>query len=177
MRTTSAISVAVLAAASSVYADTTSTAASSSTACAAEAILDACLDTTESYVSLCQSQDFSCLCDKYTAIMTCFGNCPNDDRRYALDSERQLYCANASAFATKTTTSATNTASTETTPTSSDAADATDSATTTLGDATRTSASSAAETSSNGAADAVGVQRGGNGLFAALAGVVAAVML
>ncbi|KAH8162283.1 hypothetical protein CIB48_g5971 [Xylaria polymorpha] len=63
-------SLAVVAAA--VSADTvTTTATTTTTACAAEAILDACLDTTEGYVSLCGGQDYSCLCDKYTAIMTC----------------------------------------------------------------------------------------------------------
>jgi hypothetical protein len=41
------------------------------TTCAAQSILDACLDTTTAYLSLCASNDYSCLCDKYTAIMTC----------------------------------------------------------------------------------------------------------
>ncbi|KAJ8120364.1 hypothetical protein O1611_g10382 [Lasiodiplodia mahajangana] len=84
---TTLLPIALLA--SYVAADTTTT--TTTTACAAQAILDACLDTTESYLALCGSQDYSCLCDKYTAIMTCFANCPNDDRQYALDSERQLY--------------------------------------------------------------------------------------
>ncbi len=73
MKTPYILSIAVLAAVSSVSADTTTTTAATTTttgACAAESILDACLDTTEGYLTLCESQDFSCLCDKYTTIMT-----------------------------------------------------------------------------------------------------------
>lgn len=60
------------AAASSVSAqdDTTTTDDTSSTVCAAQNILDTCLQTTESYVSLCATTDYMCLCDKYVAIMT-----------------------------------------------------------------------------------------------------------
>jgi hypothetical protein len=47
------------------------TAYSGSTECAAENIVDACLDTTQAYLSLCNAQDWACLCDKYTAILTC----------------------------------------------------------------------------------------------------------
>ncbi|KAI0201893.1 hypothetical protein F4808DRAFT_422662 [Astrocystis sublimbata] len=125
---TAFISMAALAA--GVLAETTTTtSATTTTACAAESILDACLDTTESYLALCQSTDYSCLCEKYTTIMTCFANCPNDSRQYSLDSERLLYCSNASAFSsskltTKTTskTSASTHSATTTDAKSSDKA-------------------------------------------------------
>ncbi|KAI1308614.1 hypothetical protein F5Y03DRAFT_93331 [Xylaria venustula] len=181
MKTTSIIPIAVLAASSSVWADTTTSttsAASSGSTCQAETILDACLDTTESYLSLCQSQDYSCLCDKYTAIMTCFANCPNDDRQYAIDSQKQLNCANASAFSTQTTTSKTKTASSTSTEDSSETSDA---ATTTVGDGgvSKTKTAASATATSSGGADAVviGGQNGGPGLLAAFAGVVAAALL
>ncbi|KAI1167601.1 hypothetical protein F5B18DRAFT_600572 [Nemania serpens] len=140
------------------------------TTCAALSILDACLDTTEGYLTLCGSQDFSCLCDKYTAIMTCFANCPSDDRQYSLDSSRQLYCANASAFASKTTTTSsapTKTSEAEPTQTSDSPADSSSSATTTYGGA------KSSPTPTNGA---VSGQRWA-GLLIALAGVVAAALL
>ncbi|KAI1284127.1 hypothetical protein F5Y07DRAFT_407630 [Xylaria sp. FL0933] len=187
MKTTSIIPIAVLAASSSVWADTATTTSTSSTAasgstdtaCAALSILDACLDTTESYLSLCESTDYSCLCDKYTTIMTCFANCPNDDRQYALDSEKQLYCSNASAFSTKTTTSSKPT-SASTTTSESTSADATDGATTTYGDgdATKTAGSSSSETSLSaaGAEGSVFEKRGAAGLLAAFAGVVVALL-
>ncbi|KAI1662717.1 hypothetical protein F4813DRAFT_394867 [Daldinia decipiens] len=63
------------AAAASVGAQTTdsddgSSTSTATTACAAQNILDTCLSTTESYVSLCDTTDYMCLCDKYTAILT-----------------------------------------------------------------------------------------------------------
>ncbi|KAI0446245.1 hypothetical protein F4803DRAFT_505151 [Xylaria telfairii] len=169
------LSVAVLAAA--VSADTvTTTATTTTTACAAEAILDACLDTTEGYVSLCGGQDYSCLCDKYTAIMTCFANCPNDSRQYALDSERQLYCANASAFSTKTTTTNTATQSSSgdtNAATTTDAASTNKATATTSRGATNTASDDSFTTPSGAAVH--GVERG-PGLLAAF-GLAAAALL
>jgi hypothetical protein len=55
---------------------TTATTTTTTAECQAQSILDACLDTTQGYLSLCESQDWSCLCDKYNAIMTCASN-PN----------------------------------------------------------------------------------------------------
>ncbi|KAI1808187.1 hypothetical protein F4811DRAFT_549278 [Daldinia bambusicola] len=82
-------------AAALVGAQTTTT-----TACAAQNILDTCLSTTESYVDLCATTDYMCLCDKYTAIMTCFNNCPNDNRSTSYQQQKDLYCMNASLYAT-----------------------------------------------------------------------------
>ncbi|KAI0868487.1 hypothetical protein GGS24DRAFT_482197 [Hypoxylon argillaceum] len=151
--------------------------AADTTACAAEAILDACLDTTEGYLTLCGSQDFSCLCDKYTAIMTCFANCPNDDRQYAVDSQRQLYCANASAFSTKTTTAVSASQTADATTTAADASvtsEAANGATTTLGNADSTATDSATPT---GAADMMVPGQHRAGMLAAFAGVLAAALL
>ncbi|OTB07066.1 hypothetical protein M426DRAFT_257464 [Hypoxylon sp. CI-4A] len=80
--------------------DTTDTPTSTATACAAQNILDTCLQSTESYVSLCGSTDYMCLCDKYTAIMTCFNNCPNDSRAPSYQQQKDSYCMNASLYAT-----------------------------------------------------------------------------
>ncbi|KAI1465953.1 uncharacterized protein F4812DRAFT_465860 [Daldinia caldariorum] len=76
--------------------------ATSTTACAAQNILDTCLFTTESYVSLCETTDYICLCDKYIAIMTCFYNCPNDPRESSYQQTKDLYCTDASLYGTAT---------------------------------------------------------------------------
>ncbi|KAK5634597.1 hypothetical protein RRF57_010310 [Xylaria bambusicola] len=172
MKTTTSniLSIAILAAASVSAQTATTTASTGTSTCAAQSILDACLDTTEGYVDLCGSTDYSCLCDKYTAIMTCFANCPNDSRSSSLDSQRQLYCANASAFATTTTTAktASSTDSSATPTASEESSGATSSH---AGSATKTSAPTESPT---GAADSL--QRG-TGLMGAVVGVVAAVLL
>ncbi|KAF3058410.1 hypothetical protein GL218_05787 [Daldinia childiae] len=116
------------AAAASVGAQTTdsddgSSSSTATTACAAQNILDTCLSTTESYVSLCDTTDYMCLCDKYTAILTCFNNCPNDSRAPSYQQQKDLYCTNASLYATTSgnltvSRSITSTSSSETTTTS-----------------------------------------------------------
>lgn len=47
-----------------------SASAASTSTCEAQNILEACLATTTGYLDQCQSTDYQCLCDKYTAIMT-----------------------------------------------------------------------------------------------------------
>ncbi|KAK8084766.1 hypothetical protein PG997_006037 [Apiospora hydei] len=77
----------------------------SSTACAATNIVDACLETTTGYLAQCKDTgDYQCQCDKYTAIMTCFNNCPNDSRSSSYANSKQLYCMNASLYNSQTTT-------------------------------------------------------------------------
>lgn len=45
-----------------------SSSGTSSTVCAAQPVLEACLGTTQGYLALCETTDYACLCDKYTAI-------------------------------------------------------------------------------------------------------------
>ncbi|KAI0141678.1 hypothetical protein GGR57DRAFT_509046 [Xylariaceae sp. FL1272] len=75
----------------------------SSSACAAQGILDSCISTTQGYIALCGSQDWGCLCEKYTSQLTCFDNCPSDSRFYGCSQQKELYCMNASAYGSKTT--------------------------------------------------------------------------
>lgn len=49
---------------------TTTVTAAPASSCAAQNIVDACLGSTGSQTSLCASTDYSCLCDKHTAILT-----------------------------------------------------------------------------------------------------------
>lgn len=54
----------------SISAQSSTSSSMGATTCAAQNVLDTCLGTTEGYVSLCSQNDYSCLCDKYTAIIT-----------------------------------------------------------------------------------------------------------
>ncbi|KAI0386698.1 hypothetical protein F5Y04DRAFT_70354 [Hypomontagnella monticulosa] len=143
------------------------------TACAAQNILDTCLSTTESYLSLCETTDYMCLCDKYTAIMTCFNNCPNDSREASYQQQKDLYCMNASLYATTSgnrtvSRSISSTSSSEITTTSEvmvKTADVTAAITPTPTEPTQ---------SGNGASDDR-LQNAG-GLLAAVAGIIAALL-
>ncbi|KAI1778381.1 hypothetical protein F4818DRAFT_438547 [Hypoxylon cercidicola] len=162
------------AAASSVGAqDTTTTDDSSTTGCAAQNILDTCLATTESYVSLCATSDYMCLCDKYVSIMTCFNNCPNDSRQASYQQQKDSYCMNASLYATTSgnrtvSRSITTTRSSEVTTTSDMAIKSTD---------VISAASSPTETESSqaesGAEELLGHT---GGMLAAMAGIFAALL-
>ncbi|ORY65085.1 uncharacterized protein BCR38DRAFT_408829 [Pseudomassariella vexata] len=165
--------IAIFAAA--VSAQTTSS-SGGSTACAALPILEACLSTTEGYVSQCTSTDYTCLCDKYTAIMTCFNNCPGDSRSSSYSNQKELYCMNASLYSSMTATAAaTNSGSTvaaATTPLGTKSTGSTDGAQET--DPTSSSTNSAAgATHTNGAAELIS---SASGLLAAVAGVLLAVL-
>ncbi|KAK6070259.1 hypothetical protein SCUP234_00215 [Seiridium cupressi] len=153
---------------------TTTTAATGSSTCDAQPVLEQCLITTEGYVSLCASTDYSCLCDKYTAELTCFGNCPNDSRQSSVSQQKELNCMNASIYSSlaSTTTAAgsssTAAAATTTTTKSSTQASATGTTTT-----TSSTTSAAGSTQTNGAGELVG---SGSGLLAAVAGAVIAML-
>ncbi|KAI1850238.1 hypothetical protein JX265_002134 [Neoarthrinium moseri] len=175
------VPVAVLAATVSAQTTTTSAAAGTST-CAAQNILEQCLQTTEAYLALCDSNDYSCLCDKYIAIMTCFTNCPNDPRASSYGSTKQQYCMNASLYGSTTTLKATGsksasaadaTATAESTGSSSsgDSGDSSDSS----------SGSSATSKGSTTKSSTASIQTGGAaeyapGMMAAVAGVFAALL-
>jgi hypothetical protein len=86
-----AVFVTVAALAAAVSAQSSSAAAApGSSVCAAQNILETCLATTQGYLSQCSASDYSCLCDKYTAIMTCFNNCPNDPQGPSFKNSQQL---------------------------------------------------------------------------------------
>ncbi|KAI6089883.1 hypothetical protein F4821DRAFT_256453 [Hypoxylon rubiginosum] len=161
------------AAASSVSAqdDTTTTDDTSSTVCAAQNILDTCLQTTESYVSLCATTDYMCLCDKYVAIMTCFNNCPNDSRQSSYQQQKDLYCMNASLYAT---TSGNRTVSRSISTTSSKGATTTSEVLAKTADATSTASTPKATESAKAESGADERLSTAGSLLAAMAGIFAA---
>ncbi|KAK6218286.1 hypothetical protein LQW54_002813 [Pestalotiopsis sp. IQ-011] len=162
---------------------TTSDASSSGPTCDAQPILEQCLITTTGYLNLCQTTDYSCLCNTYTSIMTCFNNCPNDSRRFQYSQQRELNCQNASVYSSisKATATTSSNKSSATATNSDDAASsttdvdaqATKSSETGTSGATGTKSSSASGSTQtdNGAAEL-----GSSGLLVAMAGAVAVLL-
>ncbi|KAF2155561.1 hypothetical protein K461DRAFT_290581 [Myriangium duriaei CBS 260.36] len=94
-------SVALIAAATAGMA-----AAQSSTACAAQAVLDACLGSTNGQVQACAANDYTCLCYAYQAVKTCYNNCPNDPRAPSAGNQVTQFCIAASQYSTTNTPAA-----------------------------------------------------------------------
>ncbi|KAI0170884.1 hypothetical protein BJ166DRAFT_207344 [Pestalotiopsis sp. NC0098] len=160
---------------------TTSDASSSGPTCDAQPILEQCLVTTTGYLNLCQTTDYSCLCNTYTSIMTCFNNCPNDSREFQYSQQRELNCNNASVYSSiSKATATTSSKKSSATATSDDAstttdvdAQATESSETGSSGATGTKSSSASgSTQTNNAA----AELGSSGLLVAMAGAVAVLL-
>lgn len=86
-----AFAVAALAAAVSAQSSSSAASAPGSSVCQAQNILETCLATTQGYLSLCTSNtDYQCLCDKYTAIYSCFNNCPNDSQAASFKGQQDI---------------------------------------------------------------------------------------
>ncbi|KAK8069483.1 hypothetical protein PG994_006099 [Apiospora phragmitis] len=153
-------------------------ASDTSSTCAAANIVDACLETTTGYLSQCtDNADYQCKCDKYTAIMTCFNNCPNDTRAASYANSKQLYCMNASLYssqtATATTTGSTSAPVSAAATTTSAAAAGTDK----VGAAATGASSSAGAKSTDAAKNGVAeVLSNTSGLMLAVAAIIAAVL-
>ncbi|KAH6652641.1 hypothetical protein BKA67DRAFT_659335 [Truncatella angustata] len=150
--------------------------AQTSSVCLAQPILEQCLVTTQYYLELCTSTDYACLCEKYTSILTCFDNCPNDSRESGASQQKQLNCMNASVYsslsATTTSTSPGTSAVAATTTTTGTSTSTRASTTSTSGPTgTSTSTSSASTSSQSNAAGEHAI--GGSGMFAAIAAVAA----
>ncbi|KZF25621.1 hypothetical protein L228DRAFT_244499 [Xylona heveae TC161] len=73
-----------------------------SSSCAAQNILDACLATENTQLGTCQSNDYKCLCDKYTNVLTCYNNCPGDSGKFSAQQNVVANCNAASVYATLT---------------------------------------------------------------------------
>ncbi|KAF2740698.1 hypothetical protein EJ04DRAFT_507723 [Polyplosphaeria fusca] len=149
----------------------TSTAAASTPtggSCQAQNIVDACREGIQSQIDSCKANDWICLCDNYTNLLTCYNNCPDSNERPPVQNQVTQYCnaaaplksASASAAATAKTTGAASQASTMTTATASEQPS----------DAT-TGTAAGATSSPTGAADALVVPFGG--ALAVVLGLVA----
>lgn len=55
--------------------------AQTSSACAADYIVDACLSSENAKLASCQGTDYECQCAQWQNIITCYNNCPSDPRQ------------------------------------------------------------------------------------------------
>ncbi|KAI9376812.1 hypothetical protein BJX61DRAFT_538508 [Aspergillus egyptiacus] len=163
--------VSVLAASVSVLAQgtetSTATATQSASGCAAQNILDACIDSIQIQVDACGPNEWECLCEQTNNLLTCYNNCPEDSGRFGVEQQKTSYCNAAGAFSSTTTSTTTATTAATTT---------TETATSTVSEAatSTTDGAGAAETS-DGAAGSVRVDMGvgaGVGVGLALLGAL-----
>ncbi|RDL37901.1 uncharacterized protein BP5553_05334 [Venustampulla echinocandica] len=161
--------VAVVAAQSTFTAPTSPT----STKCAAQGVLDQCITTNMGYVNSCATSDYSCLCQKWGDVLTCYLQCPNDPNFSGAQSSKATYCQNASVYAS-TTTSAAVSKAVSPTATSGGAAN------TDAGESgavkTPSGTGSSASPSASGKSGADNLAIGAGSVMMGLAGLVAAVL-
>lgn len=124
-------------------------------------IVDACVAGIQPQVDSCSTTDYSCLCNNYQNMLTCYNNCPGQDPlQSTVQQQVQQYCQDASLYGSTTTYgTAKSTHSVATTAT------AAGSAMSGFGSAAATSSSTS--TPSNGAAS---VQVAGGALAVVAAG-------
>ncbi|AEO64528.1 uncharacterized protein THITE_2110760 [Thermothielavioides terrestris NRRL 8126] len=146
-----------------------SAAAQTSSACAADYIVEACLTSEKAKLAACQNTDYVCQCNEYQNMITCFNNCPNDPREKDVAGQRDIFCGYASQFASTTTPAAAKTSAS--TPAQTTGADQNASPTAAGGSTSTSSAGGPANT--NSAADLV-INAGS--VLAAVAGAVAVVL-
>lgn len=143
--------------------------------CDGAPVLDKCLETTESQMSICATTDYNCLCEKATIVFQCFGNagCGNDARASSYNNVMQSYCAYVTTTSVAAPTTTTNTASSENTDEASD-----DTSVTTTDTAADSEATTDASASQDGDGESSGTYLAMNAgsMLAAVAGVVVALL-
>ncbi|CAO3654493.1 unnamed protein product [Mucor hiemalis] len=72
--------------------------------CAAQQILDTCLDREKNYFKYCSppESDYACLCKVNTALLTCYDNCPQDIGKANIQGYKDTYCSIAKTYNTTT---------------------------------------------------------------------------
>jgi len=130
---------------------------STNTACAAQNILDTCLGSTNAIVQGCGDLDWKCKCAGMDAVITCYGNCPNDPGVSTAQGLKTQYCVAASQAMPASTSSISGSITSQ-------------ASTTTAAGTTSSSSSSATAKSTNAAMAMYG---SGSGLVAAAIGVAA----
>ncbi|PMD56938.1 uncharacterized protein K444DRAFT_632096 [Hyaloscypha bicolor E] len=84
-------------------ATTISGSSASSTACAAQPVMDSCYASTSAIAQACTTTDYGCLCSKWNDVLTCFLQCPNDPRYASAKSSHETYCNDFVAYGGTTT--------------------------------------------------------------------------
>jgi hypothetical protein len=62
--------------------------------CAAQNIVDACVTGYQARIDACNKKgnDWICLCDVYTDVLTCYNNCPDSNERSPVQNQVTSYC-------------------------------------------------------------------------------------
>lgn len=76
------------------------------TKCNAQNILDTCVKQFKPQVEACSTTDYSCSCQGYTNLLTCYNNCPDDQTRFSIDQQKSLFCGYVSIYASTSTPAA-----------------------------------------------------------------------
>ncbi|KAF7712763.1 Uncharacterized protein PECH_007337 [Penicillium ucsense] len=76
---------------------------SNSKTCAAQNVVDRCVQDMQFQLEGCDTYDFACQCTRSTNVVDCYNNCPDLIASTTAQSIRQQNCANAKAYATTTT--------------------------------------------------------------------------
>ena len=89
----STLLLAVSAGLAAAQSSTTSAAASvyTSDVCA-QNIVDACVDGYKPQIDACKANDWICLCDNYTVLLTCYNNCPGSQDKPPVQNQVTQYC-------------------------------------------------------------------------------------
>ncbi|ETN46333.1 uncharacterized protein HMPREF1541_00517 [Cyphellophora europaea CBS 101466] len=151
---------AVAAAQSVTSTGSSSTPTGSSSSCDAQNILDACKATIQGQINTCKANDYSCLCENYGNLLTCYNNCPNDIGVGTVQQQRDQNCNAASVYGTTTSYGTASSTASSASATGSDSETAAHS-----GFASATESDGAQSTNSDSGAAAL--QIGANLLFAA----------
>ena len=67
---------------------------SAATGCAAQNIVDTCVAGYQDRIRACEakSNDWVCLCDVYTDVLTCYNNCPESNSRSPVQNQVTSFC-------------------------------------------------------------------------------------
>lgn len=86
--------VAILASAAAVAAQTSSPVPTSTgeKTCDAQNIVDACKATIQTEIDKCKGNDWMCLCDNYTNLLTCYNNCPDSAEKSPVQNQVTQFC-------------------------------------------------------------------------------------
>ncbi|ORY12236.1 hypothetical protein BCR34DRAFT_600794 [Clohesyomyces aquaticus] len=87
-----AVAVAALSSIGFAAAASSAAAAPSSSACQAQNIVDACKVTIMNQVNACGQNDWICMCDQYTNLLTCYNNCPDSAEKPPVQNQVTQFC-------------------------------------------------------------------------------------
>ncbi|KAF2625392.1 hypothetical protein BU25DRAFT_120786 [Macroventuria anomochaeta] len=133
-----------------------STAFAASDDCQAQNIVDACVAGYQERIKGCQknSNDWICLCDVYTDVLTCYNNCPESNEKPPVQNQVTQYCTAAEPLRAAASSSAASVASVAKTATTASPTSAAASATAS-GSATGSGAVASASAFATGAASSL----------------------